>query len=63
MTLKFEKSTGVWTLYFHKEPPREEVYQAIEDCKTAEIRVMVIVGENKNIVEAICLEIGVFTPN
>lgn len=39
---------------------RFEVCDVIVKCKIVGIRIIVIIGDNKNIVEIICREIGVF---
>jgi len=42
------------------DPPREEVRKAIQDCKTASIRTVMITGDHKNTAIAIAKDLGFF---
>lgn len=45
-----------------KDPPRSEVPKAIEQCKTAGIKVIMITGDNKDTAVAIAKDLKLFNP-
>ncbi|KAF3661164.1 Calcium-transporting ATPase 2, endoplasmic reticulum-type [Capsicum annuum] len=43
-----------------RDPPREEIHKAVNDCRRAGIKIMVITGDNKSTAEAVCREFSCF---
>ena len=56
---KFEEGATLIGIVCIKDPPREEVKPAIQDCKTAGIRVIMITGDSRETALAVAKDLNI----